>query len=103
MSRLLQINPVVVEAFRLGHDDPPKWYADAVAAGDVDFGKGGGVYLRTRRGVASVQFGDWIAKDVAGGLFAMSHQQRCVYYREVTLGADGQYVLTEVGNEKTAD
>lgn len=69
--------PVVVEAFRLGHDPMPDWFLDAKAANMVTTHNfdgrwsGGPDYalIRSLEGEMRANSGDWIIRGVKGELY----------------------------------
>lgn len=69
--------PVVIEAFRLGHDLMPDWFCDAVSnetamTSNVDGRWSGGpdyALIKTLEGVMRADNGDWIIKGVKGELY----------------------------------
>jgi len=65
--------PVVVEAFRIGHQEPPDWYvnSDAYATWDVD--QQPHEFIPTLEGDMEVKVGDWVIKGVKGELYPCKH------------------------------
>lgn len=68
--------PVVIEAFRLGHDSIPDWCMDAVTKNRVilhlESGKppvGGYARIITLEGTMLAESGDWIIRGVVGELY----------------------------------
>lgn len=69
--------PVVVDAFRLGHDNMPDWFCDARTANTVTTHntdgrwRGGPDYclINTLEGQMRGENGDWIIKGVAGEIY----------------------------------
>ncbi|MBR8073323.1 hypothetical protein KDX14_27740 [Burkholderia cenocepacia] len=73
--------PVVIEAFRLGHDNMPDWFCDARSANiatthNLDGRWRGGpdyALIETLEGEMRAEFGDWIIKGVKGELYSCKH------------------------------
>ncbi len=62
--------PVVIEAFRLGFDDEPSWYTDAVEAGAAGQSIDERMwFVVTLEGKLYAQRGDWIIRGVQGELY----------------------------------
>lgn len=69
--------PVVIEAFRLGHDQWPEWFHNAHVRNDVttynDDGRLSGgpdhADIHTLEGTMRADFGDWIIKGVAQEMY----------------------------------
>lgn len=66
--------PVVVEAFRFGYDDPPRWARTAQIKGRMTpFSQDGGRFrwceIETPEGTLRAEVGDWIIRGVAGDLY----------------------------------
>jgi hypothetical protein len=69
--------PVVIEAFKLGHDPMPDWFCDARSAGVVVTGnldgrwRGGPDYavIDTLEGQMRANYGDWIIRGVKGEIY----------------------------------
>lgn len=71
--------PVVIEAFRLGHDDMPDWFLDARSQDTVrTYAQGTGspfhdplthATIRTLEGEMRAERGDWIIRGVKGELY----------------------------------
>lgn len=60
--------PVVIEAFRYQHGDPPRWFLDAVESGDVELlPKVARIW--TLEGEIYASRGDWIIRGVKGELY----------------------------------
>ena len=68
--------PVVIDAFRLGHEYPD-WWAEKISANEITSHNvdgrltGGPDYalIETLEGVMRAVFGDWIIKGVAGEIY----------------------------------
>lgn len=64
--------PVVIEAFQLGYDEPPKWFLEAAGAEEVevrvDVDKCT-AKIRTLEGDMEAHTGDYIIKGVQGELY----------------------------------
>lgn len=69
--------PVVIEAFRLGHDDMPDWFNNArmnncVTTHNEDGRWRGGpdfAIIKTLEGEMRADYGDWIIRGVKGELY----------------------------------
>ncbi len=69
--------PIVVDAFRLGHDAMPDWFCDARSEGRIsthnfdERWRGGPDYalIETLEGQMKAEFGDWIIKGVVGEIY----------------------------------
>ncbi|KWT70755.1 Phage protein [Hyphomicrobium sulfonivorans] len=69
--------PVVIEAFRLGHDDMPGWFLDRHASNEITTHnedgrwRGGPDYalINTLEGQMRAEFGDWIIRGIAGEIY----------------------------------
>jgi hypothetical protein len=69
--------PVVIEAFRLGHDSMPEWFCDARTANTVtthnydERWQGGPDFCRihTLEGVMVGRYGDWIIRGLEGEIY----------------------------------
>jgi hypothetical protein len=76
-QRQYRKKPVVIEAFRLGHDSMPDWFCDARTANVVtthnrdDRWRGGPDYalIRTPEGTMRAEFGDFIVRGIKGELY----------------------------------
>ena len=62
--------PVVIEAFRFGHDKPPVWWKDAVDCHNAQCTDNGEVAeIATLEGTMSAYSGDYIIRGVQGELY----------------------------------
>lgn len=63
--------PVVIEAFRWGYNEPPKWFLEAVADDHVilAYTDDAPIEIRTREGVLRANPGDWIVRGIHGELY----------------------------------
>lgn len=59
---------VVVEAFRLGVDESPRWFRDACDAGRVEL-HGSRAVIETLEGKMRAEKGDWVIQGVQGELY----------------------------------
>lgn len=83
--------PIVVEAFRLGHDAMPDWFCDARSecrASTHNFDerwRGGPDYalIETLEGEMKAEFGDWIIKGVIGELYPCKPEVFAATYEPV--------------------
>jgi hypothetical protein len=75
--RKFRKKPVVIEAFRLGHDNMPDWFCDARSRNDVTTHnidgrwRGGPDYalIKTLEGEMRAEYGDWIIQGVKGEIY----------------------------------
>lgn len=69
--------PVVIQAFKLGHDSMPDWFLDRRATNEAtthnvdNRWRGGPDYalIHTLEGTMRAEYGDWIIKGVKGELY----------------------------------
>jgi hypothetical protein len=69
--------PVVIDAFRLGHDNMPDWFCDKVSTNEItthnlDGRWRGGpdrALINTLEGQMIAEFGDWIIRGVKGEVY----------------------------------
>ena len=62
--------PIVIEAFRWGFNEPPKWFLEAVRADQVILHSDDApIEIRTSEGVMKASPGDWIVRGVKGELY----------------------------------
>jgi hypothetical protein len=66
--------PVVIDAFRLGYDDHPSWFTDAVGDTVVlhqiePHFASAAASIRTLEGTMRAERGDWIIKGVNGEIY----------------------------------
>lgn len=69
--------PVVIEAFKLGHDPMPDWFCDARSKNDIvtqntDYRTTGGpdyALIQTLEGIMRAEFGDYIIKGIKGEIY----------------------------------
>ena len=70
--------PVVIEAFRLGYDNPERWWVEAIANDKVrPFMMRPGeaeAEIETLEGLHVARHGDWIIRGVAGELYPCKHE-----------------------------
>ena len=59
--------PVVIEAFRLGYDEPPKWFYESDRLDGIY--EDGSADIRTLEGVMRANKGDWVIKGVKGEIY----------------------------------
>ena len=92
MSKLYRKKPVAVEAFQLGVDYMPDWFADAVTAnGVILHGTSSGfdhvddttADIHTLEGWHHANFGDYIIKGVKGELYPCKPDIFEMTYEEV--------------------
>lgn len=77
MDNLYRKKPVVIEAFKLGHDCMPDWFMDRLTANDVTIHNNDGRWrggpdfalIKTLEGQMRAEFGDWIIRGVKGELY----------------------------------
>ncbi len=69
--------PVVIDAFRLGHDPMPDWFCDKRSANEItthnvdDRWRGGPdvALIKTLEGTMRAEYGDWIIRGVQGEVY----------------------------------
>jgi hypothetical protein len=74
---LYRKRPVVIDAFKLGHDPMPDWFMDRVSAATItlhgghprDRGSLTGASIRTLEGVMTADRGDFIIQGVKGEIY----------------------------------
>lgn len=74
--------PVVIEAFRLGHDNQPDWFCEAkslnrVITSNLDGRFRGGpdiADILTMEGTMRANFGDWIILGTIGEIYPCKHE-----------------------------
>ena len=67
-----QKKPVIIEAFRVGHDPAPEWFMDAVIREIVQLFKDG-YYIVTLEGDMKAEKGDWVIKGVENEIYPCKH------------------------------
>ena len=63
--------PVTIEAFRLGHEEPPEWFWESSRLDGIH--EDGSVDLRTLEGVMRANPGDWVIRGVEGEIYPCKH------------------------------
>ena len=63
--------PVEIEAFRLGVQNPPQWFEDAMRHGNAWYRGGDEPYyaIKTLEGEMRARTGDWIIRGVKGEIY----------------------------------
>jgi hypothetical protein len=80
---------VEIEAFRLGEDDPPRWFLDAVDAGDIRLshsapsGKPDQAEIRTLEGMMTSGPGDYIIRGLKGEIYPCKPEIFAMKYEAV--------------------
>lgn len=59
--------PVIIEAFRYGHDDWPEWFKPKTTLL-------ASVFIETLEGTMEGRIGDWIIKGLLGELYPCKHE-----------------------------
>lgn len=66
--------PVVIEAFRFGHDPVPEWFAESGTAKVVQGQSHEYIVIRTLEGQMTADVGAWVIKGVKGELYPCQHE-----------------------------
>lgn len=83
--------PVVIEAFKLGHDPMPDWFMDRLTANDVTIRNLGGRWrdgpdyalIQTLEGQMRADHGDWIIQGIKGEIYPCKPDVFEVTYEKV--------------------
>ena len=86
----------MVEAFKVGTDEFPKWFKDGLDTEEFAFHETLGAYIMTSNGVECVSIGDYIVKDYNGNIYSYNSDIFEEEYERVKHGGTYEIPLLKV-------